>query len=144
MNQILIDLISFIIPKLSGKQVMVRSQSPATIGCIGEIHCSPAGQLVIDISPDIKDDEKLLHVVLHEIAHAKHHNFVRSNEIDQKPQTIVNKSLNRGDELREDTADKQADEWEQWGRLHANKRLLEIAPFEAVMIALLDYPGGKE
>ena len=144
MNQTTLDLIGLVIPKLSGKQVMVRNQAPATIGCAGEIHRSLDDQLVIDISPNIKDDENLLYVVLHETAHAKHHVFVRSNEFDQKPGTIHQTEMTRGDWMIEDTAHKQADEWLRWGKLHANKRLLKIAPFEAVMVALLDYPVEGE
>jgi len=143
MDQTKIDLINLVANRLTGKQAKIRNQSPATIGNIGEIHCSPEGQLIIDISPDIRGDQKLLHVVLHEIAHAKHHRFLRSNQVDQQPGTIVNKRLNWGDQLREDTAEAQVAEWEAWGKANANQELYKITPFVAVMIALLTYPGGK-
>lgn len=143
-NKTLIKLIEFVGARLAGKPLTVRMQQPATKGCEGEIHRSLDDRLIIDISPNPKDDERFLYVVLHEIAHAKHHNFVRSNEFQQLPGTIENKQLNRIELRHEDQADAQAIEWIAWGKKHANKTLLRVALFEAVLIALINYPGGKK
>lgn len=142
MRKAQIDLLNLLAFQLTGKQVRVRERVPATKGRLGEIHRDLEGRLVIDISPEIKTDEMRLHIILHEFAHAEHHNFIPSDFHKAAPASVKREPLDYGDRMREDTAEKQMATWKAWGDAKARKSmpdLYTIAPFDATLIALLTY-----
>lgn len=144
MQKSYIDLMCAVGQRLSGKKLIVRDRMPGTEGLLGEIHRDLDGTLIIDISPNIPTDQKRLHVFLHEVAHAKHHNYLRSDYYKVKPGTVRRESLNRAEWSKEDTAEKSAKEWGDYALSNADKRLMEIDPFIAELTALLTYPEGKK
>lgn len=145
MNRSTIKLMQLVGYHLAGKALYIRERPPATKNTAGEIHRDAEGQLIIDISPEIRTDEKRLTVYLHEIGHAKAHNFLRSNQNKAAPKSQALDPLTRAQYHQEDTADKWAAKWQAWGSKHANPEIYKIAPLEAVLIALLDYPEeGKK
>lgn len=142
MHKAQIDLLNAVAFQLTGKEVKVRERVPATKGLLGEIHRDLEGRLVIDISPEIKTDEKRLRVILHELAHAEHHNFIPSDFHKAAPASVKREPLDYGDRVREDTAEKQMATWKAWGDAKAREIMpdfYKIAPFDAILIALLAY-----
>jgi len=69
--------------------------------------------------------------------------FLPSDVYKAKPQTLSINEPSVGQNIRENSADAQAAEWLEWGKEHANPRLYQIAPFEGVLIALLDYAKSE-
>jgi len=146
MRKAQIDLLNMVALHLTGKDVRVRERKPATKGRLGEIHRDLKGQLIIDISPEITTNQKRLHILLHEFAHAKHHVFIRSDWNEAPPDSITGDPLDAGDMLREGTAEKQAAVWKAWGEAKARALvpdLYRIAPFDAILIALMAYKEDK-
>lgn len=142
MNKSELDLLHLVALQLTGKDIQIRDREPATRGLLGEIHRDLEGQLIIDISPNIPNDEKRLDVILHEFAHAKHHNFIRSDYYKTAPASVPKEPLDNWDRRREDTAEKEAAAWKTWGDVKARQLvpdLYKIAPIDAVLIALLTY-----
>ncbi len=134
-----IKLINAAAQLLTGKRVEVREREPGTAGLLGEISKRKDGVLVIDLSPEIPNDKKRLDVLLHELAHAKHHNYITSNHAELRPASVKKQPLDWGDRLREDTAEKQAAAWKQYADKHAHPDFVKIAPFTAKIISLLTY-----
>jgi len=124
---------------LTGKSVQVRERVPGTKGLLGEISRRDDGVLVIDLSPDIPNDKKLLDVFLHELAHAKHHTYIPSNHAKVRPASVPKEPLDNWDKRREVTAEKQAADWKKYADKHANPDLVKMAPFTAKLISLLGY-----
>ena len=123
------------------QKLTVRDRIPGTQGLLGEIH-RIWRTLIIDISPNITTDQKRLDVFLHEVAHAKHHNYLRSDYYKVKPGTVRHEKLDHVEWSKEDTAEKSAKEWRDYALSHADKRLMEFNPFIAELIALLTYSEG--
>lgn len=144
MQKTYIDLMCAVGQHLAGKKLIVRDRIPGTEGRLGEIHRDLEGTLIIDISPNISTDKKRLDVFLHEVAHAKHHRYLKTNYHKTKPGTVKRESLDYGDQLREVTAEESAKEWRDYALSHADKRLMMINPFIAELTALLTYPEGKK
>ena len=142
MQKTYIDLMCAVGQHLSGKKLTVRDRIPGTQGLLGEIHRDLEGTLIIDISPNIPTDQKRLDVFLHEVAHAKHHNYLRSDYYKVKPGTVRHEKLDHVEWSKEDTAEKSAKEWRDYALSHADKRLMEFNPFIAELIALLTYSEG--
>ena len=146
MQKAQIDLLNVLGLQLTGKDVRVRERKPATKGLLGEIHRDLKGQLIIDISPEITTNQKRLHIILHEFAHAKHHVFIKSDWNEAPPDSVIGDPLDAGDMLREGTAEKQVAEWKAWGEAKARELVpdfYKIAPFEATLIALMAYKEDK-
>jgi len=142
MTEIQLQLLAAVGAQLTGKKIRIRERIPATKGLLGEIHRDLSGELIIDISPEIKTDEKRLRVALHELAHAKHHNFISSDWYRAAPRSQKHEQLDFGDKVREDTAEKQAAAWRAWGESKARQLIpdiYKIAPFDAILIGLLTY-----
>ena len=142
MTEIQLKLLTAVAERLTGKQIRVRERVPATKGLLGEIHRDLLGNLIIDISPEIQTDEKRLRVFLHELAHAKHHNYLRSDYYKAAPNSQPGPQLTASDWRQEDTAEKQAAEWLEWGRNKARElipQIYKIAPIDAILISLLAY-----
>ncbi len=139
-----IDLMRAVGQHLSGKKLIIRDRIPGTEGRLGEIHKDLEGTLIIDISPNIPTDQKRLDVFLHEVAHAKHHNYLRSDYYKVKPGTVRHESLDHVERSKEGTAEKSAKEWREYALSNADKRLMEADTFIAGLIALLTYPEGKK
>lgn len=133
-----IDLIAAVAKHLAGKNIIIRQCEPATVGALAEAHKTENGECVIDLSPKIPNG-KLLFIVLHEIAHHARQTFVPSAVYKAKPATLSQNPQTLREYIGENTADKQAGEWLDWGKKHANPRIKQAAEFEAVLIALLDY-----
>lgn len=144
MNETYINLLQAVGQRLAGKAMIIRERIPGTQGLLGEIHRNLEGTLIIDISPDIPTDKKRLDVFLHEVAHAKHHRYLRSDYYKAKPGTVKHEKLNRVELSKEDTAEKSAKEWRDYALSNADKRLMTIDPFIAELIALLTYSEGKK
>ena len=146
MQKAQIDLLNVLGLQLTGKDVRVRERKPATKGLLGEIHRDRKGQLLIDISPEITTNQKRLHIILHEFAHAKHHVFIKSDWNEIPPESVARDPLDSGDMIREGTAEKQAAVWKAWGEAKARALVpdfYKIAPFEATLIALMAYKEDK-
>lgn len=139
-----IALMNVVGERLAGKPVKVRERAPATEGLLGEIHRDPAGQLIIDLNPKIPSDGKRLDVYLHEIAHAKHHRYLRSDHYQAAPGSVKREPLDYGDRFKETEAEKTAGIWREFALSHAEPRLAEIRPFIAGLIALLSFPGREK
>jgi len=144
MDEIFIKLMQVVGEHLSGKALIVRDRIPATEGLLGEIHRDVDGNLIIDISPKIPTDEKRLHVFLHEVAHAKHHNYLKSDHYKNAPESVKHESLDRIEWSKEDTAEKSVKEWREYALAHADDRMMTINPFVAGLFALLHYPERKK
>lgn len=136
-----LQLINLTAQRLTGKKIWIRQQQPATAGAMGEAHKSEGGRLVIDLSPTIPENKKL-YVILHEIAHHKRHRFLETKVYRAAPGTLEPNPQTMRERIGENTADKQAAEWLEWGTQHAHSGLYKLAPLEAVLIGLLDYPTG--
>jgi len=137
-----LNLLTAVARRLTGKQIKIRDREPATKGLLGEIHRDLEGVLIVDISPAITSDEKRLRVFLHELAHAKHHNYLRSDYYKAAPNSQPRPQLTASDWRQEDTAEKQAAEWLEWGRNKARElipQIYKIAPIDAILISLLAY-----
>jgi len=139
-----LNLVNLVGQVLTNKNVMIRERRPVTAGWKGEISKNKAGVIVIDISPDIVDDNDRLHVLLHEMAHAKHHTYKATDHARKAPATDPRPKLDNWEKRREVTAEKQAAEWESWAEKHAHPELINKIPFEAKLIALLTYNGDKK
>jgi len=142
MNKVQLDLLHLVALQLTGKDIQIRDREPATRDLLGEIHRDLEGQLVIDISPKIPNDQKRLDVILHEFAHAKHHNYRRSDYYKAAPASVPKEPLDNWDRLRDHTAEKEAAAWKTWGNAKARQLipdLYKIAPFDAIIIALLTF-----
>lgn len=142
MNKSELDLLHLVALQLTGKDIQIRDREPATRGLLGEIHRDLDGQLVVDINPKIPNGQKRLDVILHEFAHAKHHNYLRSDNYKAAPASVPRESLDFGDQLREETAEREAAAWKKWGDAKARQiipDLYKIAPFDATLIALLTF-----
>lgn len=133
--QTLYDLMAATASHLAGKYVRVRLQKPATKGMAGECHRDELGRLVIDINPQIHDNDRFIYVLLHEIAHAKHHQFKRSTVNKAGAGTLAPLPVTRSYQAHEDQADTQAADWIAYAKKHA-KPYFDV---ENALWALLDY-----
>lgn len=147
MNKSELDLLHLVALQLTGKDIQIRDREPATRDHLGEIHRNLEGQLIVDISPKIPNDEKRLDVILHEFAHAKNHTYIASNHAKARPASVPKEPLDNWDHRREDTAEKEAATWKAWGNAKARQLipdLYKIAPVDAIIIALLTYKKEDE
>lgn len=139
-----IKLINAVAQHLTGKSVEVREREPGTAGLLGEISKRLDGVLVIDLSPEIPTYKKRLDILLHELAHAKHHNYIASSHASAAPASVPKEPLDNWDRRREVTAEKQAAIWEKYADEHAHPELVKMAPFTAKIIALLAYKDDEK
>ena len=131
------DVMQLVAIKLSGKACLLRLQAPAVAGLKGMVHRA-AGQLIIDVSPGLEDD-LMLKVFLHEVAHAKLHSFEPTQLSSYPSGSIKDHRKSEGaswcNTTQEAQADSLADKWLRWGETHRDEQL---PAFEGVLTALLD------
>ena len=112
--QTVYQLYQAIAEQLAGKPVLLRFQQPQYKNYLGCCHMNRRGQIVIDVSPHL-DNEQTLRVFLHECAHARLHKFIPSdtNKTAQSiaPQTPRNAIQAGVTNQHEAEADKLAAEW---------------------------------
>lgn len=144
MNETFINLMQAVGQHLSGKAVIIRDRIPGTEGLLGEIHKDLEGNLIIDISPEIPTDDKRLDVFLHEVAHAKHHRYLRSDLFKARPGSVKAEARDRVEWMKEGDAEKSAKEWRKYALAHADDRMMAINPFVAELTALLYYHEGTK
>lgn len=143
MDESFIKLMQAVGQHLAGKSMIIRERIPGTEGLLGEIHRDLEGNLIIDISPEIPTDDKRLHVFLHEVAHAKHHNYSRSDHYKARPGAVRHEKLDHVERSKEDTAEKSAKRWREYALAHADDRMMVINPFIAEITALLTYKENE-
>ena len=130
------DLMAAAANKLAGKPVTLRLQAPATKGLLGEVHKAANGTMVIDLRPDL-DNEQTLKVLLHETGHIRTMEFLPSRYYKQAPGSVTRTPLTKAQKTHETRADLLARKWETWGKAHARPDLPEL---EGILTALLyDY-----
>ncbi len=139
-----LKLVNAVAQSLTGKRVEVREREPGTAGLLGEISKRKDGVLIIDLSPEIPTYKKRLDILLHELAHAKHHNYIESSHAELRPASVKKEPLDWGDRLREDDAEKQAAAWKAYAEKHAHPELVKMAPFTAKLISLLGYKDNEK
>jgi len=127
------DLMLAVAWHLSGKAVRLRMVRPS--GCDGLTWRDELGRLTIDVSPDL-DDKVMVSVLLHETAHARHHNFTPVTEKVMQASPL-SRSLMQS--VREDQADHQAAIWLKYGEDH---RDWSYNYLQGVLIPLLTYKDG--
>jgi hypothetical protein len=116
---------------LSGKSVRVRMTKPE--GSDGLCWMDEERWLTIDISPYL-DDETIAYILMHEISHAKHHNFIPVTEA-----VMLATPVDREDachKSRETEADSQALVWLKYAEKHRDRSLDYL---EGMLWALLNY-----
>jgi hypothetical protein len=125
------DLMCAVADHLAGKVVRVRLTRPD--GADGLAWCDDLGRPTIDISSDLSDDLQL-YVLLHEISHVRHHNFI---PVTEKVMVITPLSTHKASyQIKEDQADRQAKVWLDYGKRHRDE---DLPYFEGVLTALLTY-----
>ena len=135
------DLMAAVARKLANKNVLVRMRKPASKGAAGECHADQLGRLIIDVSPGL-DDQAMLYVFLHEVAHAKNDRFAWSNVWECPEASLGDHPSEKTESYRkdEDRADTLARRWIDFGKCHADPLL---GDFEGPLWVLLnDWKGG--
>jgi len=121
---------------LAKRKTIILLHDPPDPNCIGFVRCNLDGDPVINVKPDLHD-AKFLEVFLHEIAHAKLHNYNRKpisdRPINRKPITAAATAI---EAKRERQADDLANHWLDWS---AKNQASEYSELEARLIALTRY-----
>jgi hypothetical protein len=112
----------------------VRLRFKHNKGFKGLCRADSSGVPVIDLEPALQDyEQEFLRVFLHEVSHAKNHNFKPMElEVSDKVNQVQDKLYN----LREVQADTEA---EAWFRFAEKNRDTSFNYFEGCLYSLLDY-----
>lgn len=125
------ELIAQVACKLARKPVQVRFKHNS--GLNGLCRADSSGMVTIDIEPELKSNsEKLLEVLLHETAHAKHDNFIPLSF--QVSDTAPLETTWRAS-FRELRAELQAEVWLLYAEKNRNNNL---EYFEGCLLTLLE------
>ena len=114
-----------VVNKLAGQPVRLRWQVPATKGMTGECHRDETGQLVIDVSPGLKDNTTL-YVLLHETAHARNDDYIPSTVNKAGAGTLAPSPNTVLYQLDEIDADNTARRWMEYAKAHADPSLGDL------------------
>ena len=122
-------------PIIAGKPCLLKQAQYATDKGWGFMSVNMQGTPVVSLSQGLKDygDREYLRVYLHELAHVKFHsqNYVRSTIDQESPDFDIPVNT-----VVEDQADKQANEWLEYGDKHRDQN----KPYaNGVILALVDY-----
>lgn len=134
------DLMQAVANHLTGRQVIVRMQTPVTTNSLGTVQIKADGVPVVDIDPGL--GQWTMHTFLHELAHVKLHagQMVRSNLDQAKPQTItVNKMDKRP--TWEVQADELRDHWMNYAKAHSDPTL---SGDEGILWALMNWSENND
>jgi len=117
---------------LARKPVRVRfKHNKGLYGCCRK---DSSGLLTIDLEPSLQwNEEKFLRVFLHEVLHAKEHNFI---PMELRVSDRIEPVVNIGTQLREAQADNRAETWLRFAEKNRDK---SEPYFEGCLLSLLDY-----
>lgn len=129
------DLMHAVCERLSGKKIRLRMTDPGD-SLDGVTWRDETGRLRVDIKPYL-DDERLLYVLCHEIAHTKHHRYLKASESYVRSYHYDKTTSTH--KVKEDQADRQAKIWSDYALAHRDHSLPLL---EGSLWSLLSYKDG--